>query len=149
MLKDNVYVTGVKKLVAEKKVEYGGMNNQIKWELIKFEIRKFTMAFSKKVAREKRKLLELNEKITRDFEIKPRNEHSITEEKYERAKQEIEKFHSEKTKGYILRSKCQIYEEGEKSTKFFLGLEKKKAMSSTIDSLMVEGDKEVKIIMMC
>ena len=36
------------------------MNNQIKWELIKFEIRKFTMAFSKKVAREKRKLLELN-----------------------------------------------------------------------------------------
>ena len=49
LLKDNVYVTGVKKLVAEKKVEYGGMNNQIKWELIKFEIRKFTMAFSKKL----------------------------------------------------------------------------------------------------
>ena len=144
LLKDNGYVTGVKKLVAEKKVEYGGMNNQIKWELIKFEIRKFTMAFSKKVAREKRKLLELNEKITRDFEIKPRNEHSITEEEYDRAKQEIEKFHSEKTKGHILRSKCQIYEEGEKSTKLFLGLEKKKAMSSTIDSLMVEGDKEVK-----
>ena len=126
LLKDNVYVTGVKKLVAEKKVEYGGMNNQIKWELIKFEIRKFTMAFSKKVAREKKRFLELNEKITRDFETKPRNEHSISEEEYERAKVEIEKFHSEKTKGYILRSKCQIYDEGEKSTKFFLSLEKKR-----------------------
>ena len=68
----------------------------------------------KKVAREKKKLLVLNEKITRDFEIKPRNEHSISEEEYNRAKQEIEKLHSEKTKGYILRSKCQIFEEGEK-----------------------------------
>ena len=122
LLNDNVYVTGVKKLVAEKKVEYGGLNNQIKWELIKFEIRKFTMAYSKKIAREKRKFLKLNENIARDFEIKPRNEHSISEEEYERAKQEIEKFHSEKTKGYILRSKCQIYDQGEKSTKIFGGL---------------------------
>ena len=126
LLKDNVYVTGVRKLVEEKKLEFEGLNNQIKWELIKFEIRKFTMAFSKKVAREKKRFLELNEKITRDFETKPRNEHSISEEEYERAKVEIEKFHSEKTKGYILRSKCQIYEEGEKSTKLFLSLEKKR-----------------------
>ena len=113
------------------------MNNQIKWELIKFEIRSFTIKYSIKVAREKRTVLELNEKITKNFETMPRNEHSISEEEYERAKQEIEKIHSEKTRGYILRSKCQIYEEGEKSTKFFLGLEKKKAISGTIDSLMI------------
>ena len=80
----------------------------------------------------------------REFEIKPRNEHSISVEEYERAKQENENFHSEKTKGYILRSKCQIYEEGEKSTKFFLGLEKKRAINGTIDSLMVDEDKEIK-----
>ena len=61
-----------------------------------------------------------------------------------RAKQEIENSHSEKTKGYILRSKCQIYEKGEKSTKILGGLEKKKAISGTIDSLMVGEDKEVK-----
>ena len=144
LLKDIVYVTGIRKLVADKKVEYGDMNNQIKWELIKFEIRKFTLKYSKKFAREKRRVLDLNEKITREFETKPRNEHSISDEEYERAKQEIENFHSEKTKGYILRSKCQTYEEGEKSTKFFLGLEKKKAISGTIDSLMVGEDKEVK-----
>merc|ERR1712015_50922 len=102
------------------------------------------MEYSKKVAREKRILINLNEEIFKDFEIKPRNEDSISEEEYESAKQEIEKFHSEKTKGYILRSKCQIYEEGEKSTKFFLGLEKKRAKNGTIDSLVVEDDKEVK-----
>ena len=143
LLKDNVYVMGIRKMVAEKKVEYAEMNNQIKWELIKFEIRKFTMEYSKKLAREKKRLLDLNEKIISDFEIKPRNEHSISEEEYNSAKQEVENFHSEKTKGYILRSKCQMYEEGEKSTKFFLGLEKKRAISGTIDYLMGEGDKEI------
>ena len=126
LLKDNGYVIGIRKLVEEKKVEYRGMNNQIKWELIKFEIRSFTLKYSKKVAMEKRRLLDLNEKITRDFETKPRSEHSISEEEYKRAKQECEKNHSEKTKGYILRSKCQIYVEGEKSTKFFFGLGKEK-----------------------
>ena len=45
LLKDIVYVTGIRKLVADKKVEYGDMNNQIKWELIKFEIRKFTLKY--------------------------------------------------------------------------------------------------------
>ena len=49
LFKDSVYVTGVRKLVEKKKLEYGGLNNQIKWELIKFKIRKFTMAFSKKL----------------------------------------------------------------------------------------------------
>ena len=126
LLKDNNYTTGLKKMIAEKKGEYADLNNQIKWELIKYEIRKFTMMYSKKVAREKKRLLEKNEKITTEFESKPRDEHSISEVEYNRAKQGIELYHMEKAKGYILRSKCEIYEEGEKSTKFFLGLEKKK-----------------------
>ena len=130
-------------MIAEKKVEYTDLNNQIKWELIKYEIRKFTMMYSKKVAREKKRLLEKNEKITTEFESKPRDEHSISEVEYNRAKQGIELYHMEKAKGYILRSKCEIYEEGEKSTKFFWGLEKKRAINGTIDSLQVEGNKEV------
>ena len=43
-----------------------------------------------------------------------------------------------------MRSKCQNYEEGEKSTKFFLGLEKRRAINGTIGSLIVDEDKEVK-----
>ena len=88
-------------------------------------------------------MLEKNEKITIEFESKPRDEHSISEVEYNQAKQGIELYHMEKAKGYILRSKCEIYEEGEKSTKFFLGLEKKRAINGTIESLQVEGNKEV------
>ena len=67
LLKDNVYVTGVRKLVEEKKLEFEGLNNQIKWELIKFEIRKFTMAFSKKVARKKKETFRIKRKNYKRF----------------------------------------------------------------------------------
>ena len=79
----------------------------------------------------------------KDFETKPRNEHTFSDEDYRRAKQEVELYHLERTKGQILRSKCQVYEEGEKSTKYFLGLEKRRAINGTIDSLKIDDDTEV------
>ena len=39
-------------------------------------------------------------------------------------KQELEKLIEYKTKGSIIRSKTRWYKEGEKNTKYFLGLEK-------------------------
>ena len=42
----------------------------------------------------------------------------------------------EKTNGYILRSKTNWYENGEKSSKFFLNLEKKRAIQNTIKVLL-------------
>ena len=101
LLKDNIFVTGLKEMVESKRVEYMGMDNQIKWELIKFEIRKFAMNYSKKVARENRRVLRRNENIMKDFETKPRNEHTFSDDDYRRAKQEVELFHLEKAKGQI------------------------------------------------
>ena len=48
----------------------------------------------------------------------------------------------EKTKGYILRSKINWYENGEKSSKFFLNLEKKKAIQNTIKVLVNDVNSE-------
>jgi len=48
----------------------------------------------------------------------------------------------EKTKGYILRSKTDWYESGEKSSKFFLNLEKKRATQNSIRVLANEIDSE-------
>ena len=42
------------------------------------------------MAREKRGLINLNEEIIKDFETRLRNEHSISEDDYNKAKQEIE-----------------------------------------------------------
>jgi len=84
-----------------------------------------------------------NETLITNFETKTRDEHTINEEMYKKAKQDTELYYWEKTQGSILRSKCQIYEEGEKSTKFFLGLEKKRAINGTIDMLKVDDNTEV------
>ena len=46
-------------------------------------------------------------------------------------------------KGYILRPKCLSYEQGEKSTKYFLNLEKTKATKGTIRSLIDDDDIEI------
>ena len=48
-----------------------------------------------------------------------------TEDEYQDAKMNLENLFCEKIKGQILRSKVQWYEEGEKSSKFFLNLKKK------------------------
>ena len=62
-------MSGLRKIIEEKKVEFVGFGNQTLWELIKFEIRKFTMEYSKKVTIEIRRVLELNEKITMDLKL--------------------------------------------------------------------------------
>lgn len=59
------YITETESLIAEKIAEYNDMaDKQIVWELLKYEIRKFTMHFSKKLAREKKlELQNLEQKI--------------------------------------------------------------------------------------
>ena len=84
-----MYVTEVKKMVQEKKVEYAEFDNQVKWELIKFEVRKFTMEYSMKVAREKKRLVNSNEEKIKEFETKVVNRHSISEDDNNKAKQGV------------------------------------------------------------
>ena len=67
-----------------------------------------------------------------------------SEEIYNQSKLFHENLIDNRTKGAILRSKCNWYENGEKSTKFFLNLEKKRALNGTVKKLVIEPDnKEV------
>ena len=111
----------------------------MKWELFKFKIRHFTRNFSKKLAMEKRANQSKWEEIIRSYETSTMVDHNIMEDEYISAKNGLENLHNDITAGYILRSKIQWYEEGEKSTKFFLNLEKKKAIQNTIQTLIVNG----------
>ena len=45
--------------------------------------------------------------------------------------------------GQILRSKCQFHEYGEKPTKFFLNLEKKRSKTTTIQRLCIDSENSV------
>ena len=69
-------------MIDEQLNEYNDIDAQIKWELIKFEIRKHTMKCSKKVAKGKRERKSLHENIVNKYETMG-EPHSITGEQYQ------------------------------------------------------------------
>ena len=71
---------------------------------------------------------------------------------YDESKTWLNDWYEERTKGAILRSKVDWYEQGEKSSKFFLNLEKRNSQKNTIRKIfsnknstdvLVENDKAI------
>ena len=100
------------------------------WEVIKMEVRASSIVYAKhKKTYMKSKEVDLESKIANlqkdlDDNITEVDRETLTMQ-LEGYKQELEKLIEYKTKGSIIRSKTRWYNEGEKSTKYFLGLEKR------------------------
>ena len=62
-------------------------------------------------------------------------------EEYNNAKLELEKFYEYVTDGIIMKSKNQWYEEGDKSTKYFLTLQKRNKVKSHIRKMCLNKDE--------
>ena len=116
-------------------------NAQVKWEYLKYQIRKFTIDYSKKHAKQLRlertqledKLKHFEKTITLDL-----NENEECNE----CKSKLEDIYQIKVDGIRTRIKCSWYEHGEKSSKFFLNLEKQRAIQSQIRTVIV-NEKEI------
>ena len=63
-------------------------------------------------------------------------------EEYDKTRSKFEKIYDKNAEGVKIHSKCSWYQYGEKSTKFFYGLEKKNAISGTIKTL-INGGKQI------
>ena len=74
----------------------------------------------------------LNKIFEKTFETKSKTYSIYNEEIYLESKNELEQLHDRITQGIIIRSKYKWYQDGEKSSKFFLNLEKIQAKRSTI-----------------
>ena len=61
---------------------------------------------------------------------------------YDQCKQDLEEIYGNIAEGIRMRSRCQRYEEGAKSSKFFLNLEKFNRMQSQISYIIVT-DQEI------
>ena len=58
---------------------------------------------------------------------------------------EFDELLTEKTNGQILRAKTQTYQSAEKCSKYFLNLEKKRAVTNTIKRLCPDPDSPIEI----
>ena len=86
-------------------------DKHLRWEFLKYEIRKFTINFSKKDQNFLEKELKKLEKNLNNLQ---------TNQYYLGCKQKLQNIYTKKVYGIRIRTKCNWYENGEKSTKFFL-----------------------------
>ena len=62
--------------------------------------------------------------------------------KYDSVKNELDEIYDHIAEGIRIRSKCDWYKHGQKSTNFFLNLEKQRGSQNTIKKLVID-DKEI------
>ena len=102
-------------------------------------MRKFSRKFFKTLAKELREELRILENKLKLYE---QNLKCFENEDYLRCKLRLEEIYKIKANGVKIRSKCDWYEYGEKSSKFFLNLEKNRFVQSRIRKLIIE-EKEL------
>ena len=141
LLSDDIFKEELKQHIQNIKNDNELSNDpQIKWEFLKYQIRKFTIRFSKMRAKEERKQ---REELEATLKLLEKN--LSTEENqclYDKCKRDLEEIYDNIAEGIRIRSRCQWYEEGEKSSKFFLNLEKFNGMQSQIRKIIV-NDQEI------
>ena len=114
------------------------LNNQLKWELLKYEIKRFTISYCKQRTKrmQKRKCLD----------SKPKNLENILDnddnlESYHNVKDKIEEINEKEAAGARIRSKCLWYAEGEKLPSFFLNLQNCRGIQVQIRKIIVNNQE--------
>ena len=106
----------------------------LKWDLIKMEIRGFTIKYSKiKMKKREREELLLQKKANKLLHDSEKNhcDKKILNELYATNLRLKEIMH-QRTKGAILRSKARWHEHGERNTRYFFNLEKRNHTRKTV-----------------
>ena len=110
------------------------------WDWLKYNLRAYSIQYSEKKARErKEKEKRLQEQHTNakcNFETNPNN---LNANLLNSAKDMLELFYEEKVKGIIIRARARWHEYGEKSTKYFLNLEKRNHIKKHMRKLNING----------
>lgn len=136
LLDNEEYVSKINSIIDEsKKCPLFEREILVWWDNLKYQIKKFSQVFSKRIAKEKNaEYYCLQNKIER-LCMRIANGDDVNIELYENLKLELRVFEEEKCKGAILRSKAFWATENDKCTKYFLNLEKHKQECNSIKEL--------------
>lgn len=131
--------------------EYGSIANQgVLLEVLLGKIRVQCIRQSKLLARERRRAeIALEDKLKRTEELlKVSNSETFLEE-YNEIKSQVDDYKTEAAKKAMLYSKAKWLEQGERPTKYFLNLEKKRISEKTIhvlennDGELISGNRQI------
>ena len=118
LIKDQNYINEIKDLVRNFNTKIDcDFSRQLKWEFLKYEIRQFTIHYTKGLAKErKQKILNLESELKK-LEISLDDANNLG--KYNSIKNELDAIYDDIAESIGIRSKCDWYEHGKKSTKLF------------------------------
>ena len=138
LLQDETYVSHLRAEITKFKQKYIDVKDlSLRWDLIKMEIRGFTIQYSKNKARKRRAEENHLQKQINDLykkaELQPNDKTIITD--INNARSRLREIMQHKTKGTILRSKVRWHEQGERNTRYFYGLEKRNHEKKTVTKL--------------
>lgn len=108
------------------------------WELCKIEIKETPIAFSKKIAKTSKNEVEEIEKSLQKLNEKQESENNTIIKNELETK--LENLYSKKAYGAQIRSRVNWIEKGEKNTKYFLSLEKKRQIKKAITKINNENE---------
>ena len=146
LLEDSRYVNKLRENIREYREKYANVEDlELKWDLIKMEIRGFTIKYSKiKMKKREREELLLQKKANKLLHDSEKNhcDKKILNELYATNLRLKEIMH-QRTKGAILRSKARWHEHGERNTRYFFNLEKRNHTRKTVTKLEIGDNKYV------
>lgn len=133
LLHDQKYVEHINKVIRDTstKNKMEKLDPLLSWEMIKLSIRGETIKFSKQRARKEKGI---QKKLEQNLKTLEANEESISanHEEIDRIKRQLDNELDKQAKGAAIRARVRWIEEGEKSTKYFFNLEKRKSRQKTI-----------------
>lgn len=117
---------------------------QVKWEWIKFKIRDFTIKYAKKKCMQKKDRLKvLYSKLNLLEESLANNPCDEILDEIHVVKNELEAIDAKVIDGIVVRSRIRWAEKGEKSNKYFLGLEKRNCRKKQCKKLILDNGTEI------
>ena len=114
------------------------------WELVKMEIRAYTINFSKQRAKQQKNVEA--ELVKKAQNLKRKLAKKETQEllaKHDKIIRELESISLQRTRGACLRSKARWFEWGERSSKYFLNLEKRNYQNKYINKLKKDDSSTI------
>ena len=141
LIKDQNYINEIKDLILNFDTKNDcDFSRQLKWEFWKCEICKFSIHYTKSLAKERKQKISNLESELKKLEISLDDANNLGE--YNSIRSELDTIYDHIAEGIKIRSKCNWYEQGKKSTQFFLNLEKQWGTESAIKKLIID-DTEV------
>ena len=144
LLDDKNYLDDMTALILETFEEYDSYLDSVTlWEFMKLRIKEFTIHYSIAKAREKvdqTKLLESKIKYYDNLLVNGKDKN--IEKARKECKIALDASYEYRAKGHQIRSRARWVESGERSTRYFLGLEKSRQSNSVIKSMKDENGNE-------